>query len=66
MVLVQEEDNKILVICKTSNSTGRIEAEKVKEILDDWNLTEKIVAVGFDTLSNTGVHRGACTILQQP
>ena len=38
----------------------------MQEILHDWNLTEKIVAVGFDTTSsNTGVHRGACTILQQ-
>ena len=66
VVLVQEEENKILAICKTSSSTGRTEAEKVQEILHDWNLTEKIVAVGFDTTSsNTGVHRGACTILQQ-
>ena len=66
VVLVQEEENKILAICKTSDSTGRTEAEKVQEILHDWNLTEKIVAVGFDTTSsNTGVHKGACTILQQ-
>ena len=55
VVLIQEED-----------STGRTEADKVKEIIDDWNLTEKIIAVGFDTTSsNTGVHKGACTILQQ-
>ena len=57
VVLIQEEENKILAICKTSDSTGRTEADKVKEILDDWNLAEKIIAVGFDTTSsNTGVH----------
>ena len=43
-----------------------MEAEKVKEILDNWNVTEKIIALGFDTTSsNTGIHKGSCTILQQ-
>ena len=43
-----------------------MEAEKVKEILDNWNLTEKIIALGFDTTSsNTGIRKGSCTILQQ-
>ena len=60
VVLVHEEENKILAICKTSDSTGRTEAEKVKGILHDWKLTEKILAVGFNTTSsNTGVHTGA-------
>ena len=41
-------------------------AEKVKEILDNWNVTEKIIALGFDTTSsNTGIRKGSCTILQQ-
>ena len=44
MVLVKEEENKILAICKTSDST-----EKVKKIIDDWSLAEKIIAVGFDS-----------------
>jgi hypothetical protein len=36
----------------------------VKTTLDEWELTDQIIAVGFDTTSsNTGVHRGACTIL---
>ena len=35
VVLVQDEENKILAITKTSNSTGKVEAEKVKEILDN-------------------------------
>ena len=34
--------------------------------MDSWGIADKIFAVGFDTTSsNTGVHKGACTILQQ-
>ena len=66
VVLVQEEENKILCITKTEDSTGKVEAEKVKEVLESWKITEKIIACGFDTTSsNTGVHKGSCTILQQ-
>ena len=66
VMLVQESESKILSIAKTNDSTGRVEAEKVKEVLDDWNVTEKIVALGFDTTSsNTGIHKGSCTLLQQ-
>ena len=66
VVLVQEEENKILDITKTSNSTGKVKAEKVKEIIDNWSVTEKIIACRFDTTAaNTGLHKGACTILQQ-
>ena len=67
MALVQEEENKILAICKTSDSTGtRTKPDKLKKILDDRSLADKIIAVGFDTAStNTGVHRIALTILQQ-
>ena len=58
--------SKILGIAETKDSTGRVEAEKVKEILDNWNVTEKIIALGFDTTSsNTGIRKGSCTILQQ-
>ena len=66
MVLVQEEENKILAITNTSNSTSKVEAEKVKEIFDNWSVTDQIVACGFDTTAaNTGLYKGACTILQQ-
>ena len=45
-------------ITKTSNSTGKVNAEKVKEILDNWSVTEKIIACGFDTTAaNTGLYK---------
>ena len=38
----------------------------MKKALYDWDLSSYIIAFGFDTTSsNTGVHRGACTLLQQ-
>ena len=66
IVLVQEDSNKILGIVKTESSTGKAEAEAVKKALDEWEITEKIIACGFDTTSsNTGVRKGACTLLQE-
>ena len=66
MVLVQKEENKILCIARTDDSTGKTEAEAVKKSLDDWQLASYIISMGFDTTSsNTGVHKGACTLLQQ-
>ena len=66
VVLVQKEENKILCIASTDDSTGKTEAESVKKSLDDWQLTSYIVSMGFDTTSsNTGFHKGACTLLQQ-
>ena len=66
VVLVQKDDNNILCIARTDDSTGKTEAETVKKALDDWDLSSYIIAFGFDTTSsNTGVYREACTLLQQ-
>jgi len=66
VVLVQENENKLLAISKTDGSTGKVEAETVKKVLDEWGIADNIIACGFDTTSsNTGIHKGACTILQQ-
>jgi len=55
VVLVQEEENKILCITKTESLSERTEAETVKKSLDSWGIADKIFAVGFDTTSsNTG------------
>ena len=66
MVLVQEEENKIFCVSKTEDSTGKKEVEMAKETLDIWNITEKIIAIGFHTTSsNTEVIKGAFKIFQQ-
>ena len=49
VVLVREKEKKILTITKTNILTGKVDAEKVQEIHDNWSVTEKIIACGFDT-----------------
>ena len=66
VVLVLKDEYKILAITKTINSTGKVEAEKFKENIDSWSVTEKLIACGFGTTAaNTGLYKGTCTILQQ-
>ena len=44
---------------------GRSEAIEAAKVCEDWKLIENIWAIVFDTTStNTGVHNGACTILE--
>ena len=65
VVLVQETEKKLLCIAKMEQSTGSVEAEKIREVLVEWGVAEKIIACGFDTTSsNTGVNKGCCVILQ--
>ena len=64
--LVQHPENKILTVAKLESSTGKVEAETVKEVLDRWELADKIIVCGFDTTSsNTGIRNGSCVLLQQ-
>ena len=60
------EVNKILGITKTSAGTGKAQATAVAQLLTLWDVTEDTVGMCFDTTaSNTGVHNGACALLQQ-
>ena len=46
-------------------STGLQQAEAIKELLDEWDLTDSCVAMCFDTTAaNTGWFSGACTLLE--
>ena len=38
-------------MARVEESTGKVEAEKVKEVLDNWGVAEKVIACGFDTTS---------------
>ena len=38
VVLLQEKENKLLCIAKMEQSTGSVEAEKIKEVLVEWGL----------------------------
>lgn len=58
--------SKFLGAPKTNSSSGKDTADAVYNLMVQWNIADRVEAMGFDTTSsNTGVHIGACTILQQ-
>ena len=66
VVAVQEEENQLLCVTKTEDSTGKVEADAVKEAINNWGLSEGIIACCFDTTStNTGINSGSCVLLKQ-
>ena len=67
VVDVQEKEDQLLCITKTTDATRRVEAAAVKEALDNWGIsTDTIIASSFDTTcSNTGVNSGGAVLLQQ-
>ena len=66
MVAVQEEGNQLLCIAKTDDSTGKVEAATAKEALDNWGISDGIIASCFDTTSsNTGIYSSSTVLLQQ-
>jgi hypothetical protein len=57
---------KLLGVPKLSSSTGVAQADAVVGCLEDWNITEQVVALSFDTTaSNTGHRSGACSRIEQ-
>jgi hypothetical protein len=57
---------KVLGIPKASSGSGEAQATVTYDLLKKWDLVDKIVGMSFDTTSsNTGVYKGACTLLEQ-
>jgi hypothetical protein len=65
-ILVSAEGkSKLLSIPKLCSGKGIDIANAVIAGLEDWNLTDNIQAMCFDTTaSNTGIKQGACSIIQ--
>ena len=57
--------SKLLNVAKLLSGTGEAQAKAVHMALADWGITRKVCGLCFDTSSNTGLIRGACTLLQQ-
>ena len=49
VVAVQEEENQLFCVTKTEDSTGKVEADAVNEAINNWGLSEGIIACCFDT-----------------
>lgn len=66
-VLVTSGDiEQLLGVPALPNSTGREQAEAVYDVLCEWNLKDKVIALCCDTTaSNMGYLNGAATLLQQ-
>jgi len=57
---------KLFGVPKLLAGTGEVQANAVYQLIDDWQLTERIQTMCFDTTaSNTGRKAGACTIESQ-
>lgn len=57
--------SKLLGIPKLTSGTGQQMAAAVVECIEDWNITEHVKAMCFDTTaSNTGNKKGACVAIE--
>ncbi len=57
---------KLLGVPMLPNGTGEAQASATFETLQNWNLTNRVNFMSFDTTaSNTGLKSGACFLLQQ-
>lgn len=61
-----DETMKLLGVPKLPNGTGQAMATAVFNLIQEWNLTDRINFMCFDTTaSNTGVHAGTCILLEE-
>jgi hypothetical protein len=59
-------ENQLLSVPKIDHGTGKDSANAVHQAVSDWNLTDKVKGMCFDTTaSNTGRKNGACVLLEQ-
>ena len=57
---------KILAVPKIAAGTGEQQANACLQALDEWDVRCQVRGLVFDTTSsNTGIHSGACTLLER-
>ena len=66
-ILVSGQDkSQLLGVPSISSGTGKSQAHAVVDALQQWGITEKVVALCFDTTtSNTGIHGGSCVLIEE-
>lgn len=58
--------NQLLAVPKLESGTGAAQADAVVNALQEWDITDRVAAMSFDTTSsNTGHISGTCTLIQQ-
>ena len=57
---------QLLGVPKLPNGTGSEIAKAVHNALEEWELTERVIGLLFDTTSsNTGPNKGTCVLIEQ-
>jgi hypothetical protein len=55
---------KLLAVPKLIGGTGEAQAKAIFNLLNEWDIVDRVRLMCFDTTaSNTGLKKGACTIL---
>ena len=58
--------DQLLSVPKLASGSGENQADAIVKALEDWEITDRVEAMSFDTTaSNTGPCIGACTLVQQ-
>lgn len=58
--------SKFIGAPKVESATGENIAAAVQSKLNEWNISNRIAAISFDTTSsNTGAMNGACTLIEK-
>ena len=58
--------NQLLAVPKLESGSGAAQADAVVNALQEWDITDRVAAMSFDTTSsNTGHISGTCTLIQQ-
>ena len=64
--LVFRKGQKLLGVLKLSKGTGAAMSEATIASLVEWETKEQVIRMCFDTFSsNSGVHTGACTLIEK-
>ena len=57
---------KLLAVPKIGRGTGNEQAAACLTVLDEWKLRDVVQGLVFDTTaSNTGIHKGACVLIEE-
>ena len=58
--------DQLLCVSKIASETGQNMATSLCDAIKDWGVTDNIASLCFDTTSsNTGLKKGACTLIEQ-
>src|SRR6218665_2545022 len=66
IIVTSHEMERLIAIPKVDKGTGEEVPKAASASLLEWDISDKIVAMSFDTTAaNTGRKNGACALLQQ-